>query len=441
MKKFLYAFLLCIFLWGLLPLSTPTHALAIPTITITGVTENEKVTIETKNFPAEKTFEVRMGLFGTKGIDGILAGEINSGQGGELRFTLNIPDSLHGKSMIAIRLKSTTSGHYAYNWFYNQNYGDHEGENGTSLAPTIVAVSVKEGENVIIKTHNFPAGEAITVLMDVFGTQAIDGQEIETFDSEEGGALTKTFTIPKSLKDEYKLAIRLESKDSALSTATWFINQTGASGGTGSGAMTSIPTITILSVEEGVNVTVKTHNFPANKDFKVLMGEMGTRGIGGLEVETINSAGGGSFTATFDIPTTLQNTDLIAIRLQTANNVYFAYNWFYNNTTGATNGNGNGGFTGIPTFTITGVVDGTKVSIKTNNFPANVDFKVLMGKMGTKGIGGTVVTTINSASGGTFTETFDIPAGLASDSQIALRLEAVSSGYYAYNWFYNEDYP
>jgi hypothetical protein len=233
----------------------------------------------------------------------------------------------------------------------------------------------------------------------------------------------------------------LKSEDSSLSTYTWFINQTGASGGTGSGSYTGIPTITILSVEEGVSVTVKTHHFPANKEFNVLMGEMGTKGIGGIKVGTFNSEGGGAFTKTFDIPAALQNNDQIAIRLQTANNVYYAYNWFFNNTAGTSNGNGSSGYTGIPTFAITAVVKGTEVSIKTNNFPANIDFKVLMGKIGTQGIGGTLVTTINSASGGTFTETFDIPSGLAGDGRIAIRLEAVSGGFYAYNWFYNQTYP
>lgn len=54
----------------------------IPTITIKGVTEDEKVTVTTENFPAEKDFEIRMGLMGTKGVDGILVGTINSGEGG-----------------------------------------------------------------------------------------------------------------------------------------------------------------------------------------------------------------------------------------------------------------------------------------------------------------------------------------------------------------------
>jgi hypothetical protein len=61
--------------------------------------------------------------------------------------------------------------------------------------------------------------------------------------------------------------------------------------------------------------------------------------------------------------------------------------------------------------------------------------------MGTRGIGGIEVTTINSGSGGTFTGTYKIPADLAGQGRIAIRLEATSGGYYAFNWFYNNTYP
>jgi len=64
-----------------------------------------------------------------------------------------------------------------------------------------------------------------------------------------------------------------------------------------------------------------------------------------------------------------------------------------------------------------------------------------MGKYGTKGVNGVLVTNINSGEGGAFTSTFDVPASLAGQSQIAIRLEATSGGFYAFNWFYNVTYP
>ncbi len=61
---------------------------------------------------------------------------------------------------------------------------------------------------------------------------------------------------------------------------------------------------------------------------------MGTRGINGIQVDTIKSGNGGSFSATFTIPSALKGYKQIAIRLQsTTGSGYYAYNWFYNNTT------------------------------------------------------------------------------------------------------------
>jgi hypothetical protein len=61
------------------------------------------------------------------------------------------------------------------------------------------------------------------------------------------------------------------------------------------------------------------------------MGEYGTYGIGGIVVTTVNSGAGGSFSATYAIPAALVGRSKIAIRLESANGYYYAYNWFYNN--------------------------------------------------------------------------------------------------------------
>lgn len=95
-------------------------------------------------------------------------------------------------------------------------------------------------------------------------------------------------------------------------------------------------------------------------------------------------------------------------------------------------------YSGIPTFSIVSVNPDKTVTIKTYNFPKQDTFKVLMNYMGTRGVNGIVVDTISSGSGGSFTATFSIPAALKGQYQIAIRLQSTSgSGYYAYNWFYN----
>jgi hypothetical protein len=62
---------------------------------------------------------------------------------------------------------------------------------------------------------------------------------------------------------------------------------------------------------------------------------------------------------------------------------------------------------------------------------------VTMGAMGTRGINGIKVKTTDSGKGGTKTLTYDIPSSLRGSYQIAIRMQSPTSGYFAYNWFYN----
>ena len=202
------------------------------------------------------------------------------------------------------------------------------------------------------------------------------------------------------------------------------------------------PTFSISEVKTDESVTILTNNMPANKNFNVLIGEIGTKGIDGIIVATLNSDKGGSFLATFPIPEQLKGRAQIAIRLEGTDNPYYAYNWFWND---AKNGTWPEDYPpaqpptcacNIPTFSIKSVVKGEDVTITTYNFPKNVEFTVLMGKMWTRGINGIEVATLNSGEGGSFEATFDIPAELANEERIAIRLEG-TGGYYAYNWFWN----
>ena len=208
-------------------------------------------------------------------------------------------------------------------------------------------------------------------------------------------------------------------------------------------AYSGYPTFSIVSVVKDTSVTIKTYNLPANDNFKTRMGKMGTKAVNGTNVGSFDSGSGGVKTFTFDIPAGLQGLKQIAIRFDsTTGSGYYAYNWFYNSSTSDGGGTPGGGYTGYPTFKITAVVRNDSVTIKTNNLPPNDTFKVLMNKMGTKGVNGVQVDTFNSGTGGTKTYTFDIPAEMQGKRQIAIRIQSTSgSGYYAYNWFYNNTYP
>lgn len=232
----------------------------------------------------------------------------------------------------------------------------------------------------------------------------------------------------------------------------------------------AIPTFSITAVVTDSTVTIQTFNFPKNDTFNVRMGLYGTQAIGGTLVTTQASGAGGSFTATYNIPAGLKGQQRIAIRLESPTSGYYAYNWFWNNTTtvaatatpgpSATPGptatpggptatpaptktpNPNLPASGFPSFTITAVDRNNTVTIKGTNFTKNDTYTVRMGNYGTLAIGGTVVdSAFKTDATGAFTATFNIPAGLKDLSRIAIRMDSPSTGYYAFNWFWNNDHP
>lgn len=313
------------------------------------------------------------------------------------------------------------------------------------VIPTISIVSVVTDTSVTIKTANYPANDTYNVYMNHIGTRGIGGIKVDTINSGSGGSFEKTFTIPDSLKGLAQIAIRLESPTSGYYSYDWFNNKTGGTTpGTGTGGpyTSIIPTISITSVDVDNKVTIQTQNYPANDTFKVLMGHFGTRGIGGITVDTVNSGAGGSLSFTFSIPNELKGLAQIAIRLESSTSGYFSYNWFNNKTGGAIPNTGGTYPTGLtPSFVITGVSANNTITIKTSNFPANDTFNIYMGNYGTRGIGGASAGSVNSGSGGTQTFTLTIPDAVKGKAQIAVRLESPSSGYFSYNWFYNNTYP
>jgi hypothetical protein len=205
-----------------------------------------------------------------------------------------------------------------------------------------------------------------------------------------------------------------------------------------------VPTFSIASVTADQTVTIRTANFPAGLTFDVLWGDIGTRGIGGIKAGTVSSGTGGSFLTTLNIPSQMAGKRIIAVRLESTTTRHFSYNWFYNRTAAAVTPVPTGPAptaAPVPTFSITGVTKDTSVTIRTANFPANTTFNVLMGPMGTRGIGGVNVGTLNSGAGGTLTATYTIPASLTGSNRIAIRLESTTSGHFSYNWFYNSTAP
>jgi hypothetical protein len=202
----------------------------------------------------------------------------------------------------------------------------------------------------------------------------------------------------------------------------------------------SYPYFFIETVVKDQTVTIHAYNFPANDTFNVTMSYYGSLGIGGYAAGTTYTGAGGSFVATYTIPSALAGQYQIAIRLQSPYSGYYAYNWFYNNTYPAPQPPVTpppSGYVCCPYFFIQSVVKDQSVTISAYNFPPNDTFTVTMGPYGYYGIGGYQVATTITDGNGTFTATYPIPAELAGSYRIAIRLQSPTTGYYGYNWFYN----
>jgi len=208
-------------------------------------------------------------------------------------------------------------------------------------------------------------------------------------------------------------------------------------------AYSGYPTFSIVDVVKDQTVTIKTYNLPSDDIFRVRMGYMGTRGINGINVKSFETGSGGTDNFTFSIPSELKGLYRIAIRIESkTGSGYFAYNWFFNNSTTSQTPKPSTGYTGYPTFSIKSVVRNKSVTIDIINLPPNDTFRVRMGNMGTRGVKGIIGDSFTTGQGGSKQVKFDIPAELKGFRQIAIRIESkTGSGYFAYNWFYNNTYP
>jgi hypothetical protein len=214
------------------------------------------------------------------------------------------------------------------------------------------------------------------------------------------------------------------------------------------------PTFVIKAVDRNDLVTIRTDNLRLNDTYVVTMGLMGTRGVNGYVVAKVSTTTSGTLTKTFSIPAALRGQDKIAIRLQSPTTGYYAYNWFYNS-------NANLSLIGTPEpvpvtpppppppvvwsypyFNIKAVDKATSVTIKEYSFPPNTTFIVRMNWMFTQGVAGQIIETVTTNANGKLSNTtYAIPDFLQDATKIAIRLESPSTGYFAFNWFYNNDAP
>lgn len=333
--------------------------------------------------------------------------------------------------------------------------------------PTISIVSVERDVSVTVRMYNLPPNDEFRVRMGYIGTRGVNGIKVTSFGTGGGGNQTATYAIPADLYGLKQIAIRIESKTgSGYYAYNWFYNNTtDGNGGTPNPrpGYTGYPTFSIKAVDRNKFVTIVTTNLPPSDTFAVRMNKIGTRGINGYKGVTFDTGTGGTQELTFDIPEQLKGLYQIAIRIESVSGSgYYAYNWFYNTdanlgtgaaapaaetssaeattsaVTASTTSAAKKAYSGYPTFKILSVVRNQSVTIRVKNLPPYDEFKVLMGYYGTRGIGGMKVISLDTLGGGNQTHTFTIPASMQGQYRIAIRLQSkTGSGYYAYNWFYN----
>ncbi len=326
-----------------------SRADALPYFEISDVAPTTSVSLRFLGLPEGVDFVIRMGEHGTQALGGYVVGEIPPGTTGAYDMIVAIPTALKYKNWLDIRMDSTENEYGFYDSFYNYSGSAVCTTCATSTTgsssyygyiPTFSITSVVEDESVTVQTYNFPASQTFAVRMGPFGTLGIGGTMVATVDSGSGGSFSATFSIPDSLKGKAQIAIRMDSPqgyyaynwfDNAVVEATVSTPIPGSSSSVPSWYY-GYPYFYIMSVVRDDTVTIDVYNLPPDQDFVVTMGPYGSYGIGGIVVATTNSGVGGYFTLTYDIPPALAGSYQIAIRMQSSLG-YYAYNWFYNNTT------------------------------------------------------------------------------------------------------------
>ncbi|MCB0029237.1 MAG: hypothetical protein KDE28_15085, partial [Anaerolineales bacterium] len=304
---------------------TVAASVPIPQTRVQSVTDGT-VSGQGWDFPAGATFNIRLGVMGSRGADGIVVGTTTVNADGTVAYSVPIPAEMSGQRQIAIRLDGYQN-YYSYAWFWNPvpatdtgtKPPEESGQGGipgyTGYPTFNIAAADAAAHTVTINGHNFPPNQAFTFRINSMGTRGVNGAVVGTLDSGAGGDVTATFSLPADWHGYSQLAIRADSA-AGYFAYNWFWtgvaapvvvapapagNSTAGTGGqpAGSGPATAgpatagpataapaaiYPTFSVASVARGATVTIVTRNLPADTDFTVIMGDFGTQGLRGYQV-------------------------------------------------------------------------------------------------------------------------------------------------------------
>jgi hypothetical protein len=156
-------------------------------------------------------------------------GTINTGSGGNLTKTYLIPSALRGESQIAVRIQSSKSGYFYYNWFYNQNNwssGSGSSSSNSSVIPTIKVTSVVKDQTIGILIGGIPKSDHFAVLMAAPGTAAQDATTVFKAENRSASLMRVAVPIPPSLRGLEKIVLRVQNVDSGKTATIEVLNTT-----------------------------------------------------------------------------------------------------------------------------------------------------------------------------------------------------------------------
>lgn len=231
-------FSLFIALSMLLLIAIPVHAAPNMDTSVFAVEENEYVTMVLEKFPANETYYVFMGEYGTYGMGGTLVSKLTTNDGGTFLATFPIPDDLYNEDRIAIRFQSDSGKSVWWNWFINDTskgsyyyggkfpYGPSEDENDDydvdynqlqNGFPTFTVLKVVKGSSIQVQTVNFPSNARWAVYMKDGAMDDTNWYEVTGFNSD-GSVQTMNLSIPGDLQFKDKIAVKFYCMDYILGT-------------------------------------------------------------------------------------------------------------------------------------------------------------------------------------------------------------------------------
>lgn len=194
-----------------------------PYVAVAGVVSNATVTLDIYNFPAWKDVTVRIGPFYNFWKGSVIAATISTGNGGNFRTTINLPDAVRGVDLVTVRLDAS-GGYYAYNAFHNvtASSGTPAPGSTTSVSGYACQITRTDPQASIVKSGEFDAKWIVKNTGDKTWTSSqIDykylyGTQMQKYE--------KLYDLPKTVKPGESITIIVDMvapKYSGYYSTTW----------------------------------------------------------------------------------------------------------------------------------------------------------------------------------------------------------------------------